>query len=65
MKDAVRRSVEFRSARQACIERGLASGAAARKSGKYVSAATVLSQLARHVAKARNGSGRAAGKAVV
>jgi hypothetical protein len=37
----VRRHVEFRYAQKAFIERGLASGEAAGKSGKYISAATV------------------------
>lgn len=64
VEDAVRRSVEFRSAQKAFIERGLASGAAARKSGKYVPAAAVLSKLDRRLAKARDGAGRASRKAV-
>ena len=46
------------------IERGLASGAAARKSGKFVPAAAVLSKLARRLARARKGgAGRTGGKA--
>lgn len=53
VEDAVRRNVEFRYAQKAFIERGLASGEAARKSGKYVSAAAVLGKLARRLNKAR------------
>lgn len=64
VEDAVRRNVEFRYAQKAFIERGLASGAAARKSGKYVPAAAVLGKLARRLGKARRGgTGRTGGKA--
>ena len=64
VEDAVRRNVEFRYAQKAFIERGLASGATARKSGKYVSAAAVLGKLARRLDKARKGgAGRTGGKA--
>ena len=55
VEDAVRRNVEFRQAQKAFIERGLASGEAAKKSGKYVSAAAVLGKLARRLGKARKG----------
>lgn len=55
VEDAVRRNVEFRYARKAFIARGLAAGAAARKSGKYIPAATVLGKLARRLDKARKG----------
>jgi predicted transcriptional regulator len=55
VEDAVRRNVEFRYAQKAFIERGLASGEAARKSGKYVSAAAVLAKLARRLGPARKG----------
>jgi predicted transcriptional regulator len=57
VEEAVRRNVEFRQAQKTFIERGLASGEAARKSGKYVSASTTLGKLARRVAKARKGRG--------
>ena len=64
VEDAVRRNVEYRYAQKAFIERGLASGAAARKSGKYVSAAAVLGKLTRRLDKARKGgTGRTGGKA--
>ncbi len=53
VEDAVRRNVEFRYAQKAFIERGLSSAAAAKESGKYVSAATVLGKLARRLDKAR------------
>jgi predicted transcriptional regulator len=55
VEDAVRRNVEFRYAQKAFIERGLAAGAAARKSGKYIAAATVLGKLGRRLDKARKG----------
>ena len=64
VEDAVRRNVEFRYAQKAFIERGLASGAAARKSGKYASAAAVLGKLSRRLDKARkNRTGRTGAKA--
>jgi predicted transcriptional regulator len=53
VEEAVRRNVEYRQAQLAFIERGLASGEAARKSGKYVSSAAVLGKLARRLDKAR------------
>lgn len=53
VEEAIRRNVEFRQAQKAFIERGLASAAAARASGKYVSAAAVLSKLKRRIDKAR------------
>ena len=55
VEDAVRRNVEFRYAQKAFIERGLASGASAATSGKYVSAAAVLGKLTRRLDKARKG----------
>lgn len=55
VEEAVRRNVEFRQAQQAFIERGLASAAAAKKSGKYVSSAAVLDKLTRRLDKARKG----------
>ena len=67
VEDAVRRNVEFRYAQKAFIERGLVSGAAARKSGKYVSAAAVRGKLTRRLDKARKlhlgRTGRTGGKA--
>jgi len=63
VEDAVRRNVEFRYAQKAFMARGFASGAAARKSGKYVSAGAVLGKLTRRLAKARKGgTGRTGGK---
>ena len=60
VEDSVRRNVEFRYAQKAFVERGLAAGAAAQKSGKYVSAATVLGKLDRRLAKERKGRTSAA-----
>ena len=60
VEDSVRRNVEFRYAQKAFLERGLAAGEAARKSGKYVSAAAVLARLDRRLKKARKGSSAAA-----
>jgi len=60
VEDAVRRNVEFRYAQKAFIERGLAAGEAAKKSGKYASTATVLSKLDRRLQKARKGRTAAA-----
>ena len=64
VEDSVRRNVEFRYAQKAFIERGLAAGAVAKKSGRYISAATVLGKLDRRLAKSRKGrTGRAVAKA--
>ena len=54
VEEAVRRNIEFRQAQKAFVERGLASATAARDSGKYVSAATVLGKLQRRLDKARS-----------
>jgi predicted transcriptional regulator len=51
--EAVTRSIEQRKAQQEFIARGLASAAAARKSGTYVPAERVLGKLARRLAAAR------------
>lgn len=58
--ESVRRNIEFRQAQQAFLERGLASAEAARKSGKYVSSATVMGKLTRRLEKARKERGSAA-----
>lgn len=58
--ESVRRNIEFRQAQRAFLERGLASAEAARKSGKYVSSATVMGKLARRLEKVRKESGSAA-----
>ena len=60
VEESVRRNVEFRQAQKAFIERGLASAEATKKSGRYVSSATVLGKLARRLEKARKGRGVAA-----
>ena len=53
VEEAVRRNVAFRQAQNDFIERGLASAAGAKKSGKYISSAAVLGKLARRLDKAR------------
>jgi predicted transcriptional regulator len=52
VEDAVRRNVEYRQAQAAFIERGLASRDAARASGRYVKASTVLGKLKRRLTTA-------------
>jgi hypothetical protein len=52
--DSVARNVEARRAQQAFVERGIASGARARKSGRYVFASVVMNKLARRLAAARS-----------
>lgn len=61
VEDAVRRNVEFRYAQKAFVERGLASRAEAKKSGRYVSAAALLGKLDRRLARARKSGGRRTG----
>lgn len=51
--DAVARTVEFRRAQQEFLQRGLASAAKARRSGRYVTAEATLKSLKRQVARAR------------
>jgi predicted transcriptional regulator len=53
VEDAVRRNVELRQAQKAFVERGLESAVRARKSGSYVSAATVMGKLTRRLERAR------------
>jgi predicted transcriptional regulator len=53
VEEAVRRNVEYRRAQQAFIDRGLAGREAARRSGKYVRAATVLDKLSKRLQQAR------------
>ena len=50
--DAVTRTIEFRKTQQAFIERGLASAAKARSTGRYVSAAVALRSLRQQVTQA-------------
>ena len=54
--ESVRRNVEFRREQRAFVARGLASAAAARESGRYVSSEVVLGKLARRLARAQKGS---------
>lgn len=51
--DAVTRSIEQRRAQQAFITRGLASRAIAKRSGRYVSADTVIRKLRNRLKKAQ------------
>jgi predicted transcriptional regulator len=55
VEDAVRRNVEFRRAQRDFLERGLASAVKAKRTDKYVSAASVLGKLDRRLEKARRG----------
>lgn len=57
VEDAVRRNVAFRQAQKAFIERGLASAAVAKKSGKYLSSSAVLTKLSRRLEKVRKERG--------
>lgn len=51
---SVARNIEARRAQQAFIERGLASAARARKTGRYVNADAVLRKLSRRLESARS-----------
>ena len=53
--ESVARNIEARRAQQAFIERGIASGERARRTGKYVTAETVLRKLSRRLESARSG----------
>ena len=50
--EAVTRSVEFRKAQQAFLDRGLASAAEAQRTGRYVSREAALKSLRRQLARA-------------
>ena len=52
VEESLRRNVERRQAQQAFIARGLASRDAAKKSGKYVPAETMLAKLAAKIESA-------------
>lgn len=58
VEDAVRRNVELRRMQREFIERGVASAASARRSGKYVSASAVLGKLERKLDRARRARDR-------
>ena len=59
VEDAVRRNVEYRQAQAAFVARGLASRDAARASGRYVKASTVLGKLNRRLTNAHKKSAAA------
>jgi hypothetical protein len=52
--ESVARNIEARRAQQVFIERGIASGERARKTGKYVAAEAVLRKLSRRLEAARS-----------
>jgi len=52
--DSVARNVEARRAQRTFVARGLASAARARKTGRYISADTVVRKLSRRLAAARS-----------
>lgn len=54
--DAVTRTIEYRKAQQEFVERGLASAAKARRTGRYVSSDTALRTLRRQLAQGRSTS---------
>lgn len=61
VEEAVRLSVERRIAQDEFVARGLASASAAKESGEYLPAATVLNRLEKRLAEARKKSGRRRG----
>ena len=52
--DAVTRTIEFRRAQQKFVERGLASAAKARRTGRYVSSGVALKSLRRQLGQAKS-----------
>ncbi|MBS2023467.1 MAG: prevent-host-death protein [Deltaproteobacteria bacterium] len=62
VEESVRESIERRTAQEDFIARGLASAEAARKSGKYVSAAAVLAKLEQQLAPVRKSAKAARGR---
>ena len=59
---AVTRDIELRKLEREFIVRGIASGRRAKQTGKYVSAATVVSKLRKHLNIAQRKSNRAPSK---
>jgi hypothetical protein len=51
--DAVTRTIEYRKAQQEFVERGLASAAKARRTGRYVSSGAALKTLRSQLARRR------------
>jgi hypothetical protein len=49
--DAVTRTIEYRKAQQEFVERGLASAAKARRTGRYMSSSAALKLLRRQLVK--------------
>ena len=56
--DAVTRTIEYRKAQQEFVERGLASAAKARRTGRYVSSGAALETLRRQLVQGRATSKR-------
>lgn len=54
--DAVTRTIEYRKVQQEFVERGLASAAKARRTGRYVSSGAALKALRRQLAQGRSTS---------
>ncbi len=54
--DAVTRTIEYRKFQQEFVERGLASAAKARRTGRYVSRDAALKTLRRQLAQGRSSS---------
>jgi predicted transcriptional regulator len=52
--DAVTRTIKYRKAQQEFVERGLASAAKARRTGRYVPSSVALRTLRRQLAKDRS-----------
>lgn len=52
--DAVTRTIEYRKAQHEFVERGLASAAKARRTGRYVSSSVALRTLRRQLAQVRS-----------
>jgi hypothetical protein len=50
---AVTRTIEYRTAQQEFVERGLASAVKARRTGRYVSKSSAMRTLKRQVARSR------------
>jgi len=56
VRDAVTRTIEYRKVQREFVERGLASAAKARRSGRYVSSDAALTTLRRQLVQGRSAS---------
>jgi predicted transcriptional regulator len=53
IEESVQRNIDFRQSQTAFVQRGLASSARAKASGRYISSSAVLRKIANRIARAK------------